>query len=148
MTTIAYRDGIIAYDSRVTADGFIMDDNYEKRIDAGGVNFFLCGATSDWDAFIESYLTTKESKRSLDISALIYDNENKKLLRSSVESDGEIYRIWSSPLRIDAHHSFGSGRDFALAFMYTGMTAEQSVQAASIFDASTGGFIRTFSLPK
>ena len=45
MTTIAYKDGVIAYDSRVTRGDLITDDDCDKCIERDGVNQYgRCGA--------------------------------------------------------------------------------------------------------
>ena len=46
MTTIAYKSGIIAYDSRFTCGDIIEDDDVDKRIDRDGKTFFLSGNLS------------------------------------------------------------------------------------------------------
>ena len=45
MTTIAYKDGVIAGDSRVTAENFIVDDEYDKHVIVGDIHFFCSGST-------------------------------------------------------------------------------------------------------
>jgi len=53
MTTIAYKDGVIACDSRITSGSLIVDDNEIKMVKKGDVVFFLAGSTSDYLAFID-----------------------------------------------------------------------------------------------
>ena len=36
MTTIAYKDGVIAYDSRLIRDDLIMSDDYDKHLEQDG----------------------------------------------------------------------------------------------------------------
>lgn len=42
--------------------------------------------------------------------------------------------------------AIGSGKNFALAFMDTGMSAEEAVRATCKRDIYTGGTIRTFKI--
>lgn len=52
MTTIAYKDGVIAYDSRCTRATIITDDDCKKLDMVEGVHFLCSGATCDFDALI------------------------------------------------------------------------------------------------
>ena len=143
MTTIAFKDGLIAYDSRVSHDdGTIIDDNFEKCLEANDVYFFMSGSTADFEVFIETYLTGKNPGKDLDIEAVVLDEG--KLFRSSIyEKD---FSLWRCPLRLDGVHAIGSGRKFALAYMDVGMTAESALINTAKRDAWTGGIIRTFNI--
>lgn len=145
VTTIAYKNGIIAYDSRESSsDDIIVDDGVEKRFEIdGGVQLFLCGSCADREDFIESYLKFKAVRQDIDIEALIFDPNNKSLFRSSVDDKGV---IWKTKLRLDNHYAIGSGRRFALAFMDAGMSAHEAVIATAKRDVWTGGEIRTFEI--
>jgi len=142
MTTIAYKNGIVAYDSRISADNLIQDDDYEKHIVRDGIHFFVCGATEDWMKFVESYCNQTNPERCLDVSALVL--HGGQLFKSSIEKTDDQFRVWKSPIRLASHISIGSGRDFALAFMDAGMTAYDAVVATTKRDMWTGGTIRTF----
>lgn len=63
MTTIAYKDGVIAYDSRVTRSGTIVSDNAPKCQVVDGVSFFLSGAVCDEKALIAAYFGTPSALR-------------------------------------------------------------------------------------
>lgn len=144
MTTIAYKNGIVAYDSRVSADNLIQDDDYEKHIVRDGIHFFVCGATEDWQKFVESYCASTNPERNLDVSALIFHGGD--LFKSSIEKTQDGFRIWKSPIRLESHISIGSGRDFAIAFMDAGMSAYDAVVATTKRDMWTGGTIRSYRL--
>lgn len=47
MTTIAYKDGVIAYDSQITRGNTITYDDYEKCVERNGVRLICSGAVSD-----------------------------------------------------------------------------------------------------
>lgn len=51
MTTIDYKDSVVAYDSRATesSTGHIIDDNIQKRISVDKLHFFPCGALAYMD---------------------------------------------------------------------------------------------------
>lgn len=146
MTTIAYKNGVIAYDSRETSpDDLIVDDDCEKRFDRNPFHFFLCGASSDREEFIESYLNWKAVRDGIDVEAFVYCPSVKLLYRSSIDEKGV---IWKSQLRLDNHYAMGSGRRLALAFMDSGMSAEDAVIATCKRDVWTGGTIRTFKIDR
>jgi len=142
MTTIAYKKGFIACDSRITKDNFIVDDSYEKLITKNGVAFFVCGSTSDSGALIDAYLLGKYDGNSenIDAVALVID---KGLLYTCAIHNKE---FWRSPTRYDNPIALGSGRDFAIAFMDSGMSAEEAVKAACKRDCLSGGEIRVYSV--
>lgn len=144
MTTIAYKDGVIAYDSRISADNLILDDEHEKHIEKDGIHFFLSGSTGDWQDFIDSCCAGLDIVRDLDVSALIIDQG--KLYRSSIEKIRDGFRIWKSPIRMNQTIAVGSGRDFAIAFMDAGLSAYDAVVATTKRDMWTGGIIRIHNL--
>ena len=75
MTTIAYKDGIIAYDSRFTYNNVIVDDDGDKKIEADGKVFIISGAQSDFIYLVDSYLNDKLTKKVRDpVRAMVVDN--------------------------------------------------------------------------
>jgi 20S proteasome alpha/beta subunit len=52
MTTIVYKDGIIAFDSRVVSGDEILDDDFNKLKIVQGVVFVTCGTVPDDENFI------------------------------------------------------------------------------------------------
>lgn len=148
MTTIAYKDGIIAYDSRSTdSHGIIWDDDENKRITVGEVEFFLCGTVADFPKFIDGYLNDNPLSHSIEVCGFIY--QNGKLYCSSVKQvDGDTnWYIWREEIRLGNAVAYGSGEQFAMAYMDMGFTAAEAVQGAMKRDTATGGKIRTFILP-
>lgn len=55
MTTIAYKDGVIAYDSRCTRGTTILDDDANKLYAVKGVSFLCTGANCDFPALIDAF---------------------------------------------------------------------------------------------
>lgn len=144
MTTIAYKDGVIAYDSRFTCHDFIVNDDADKMISADGRMFFLCGAVSDYIYLIDSYLNDRLTRKVVEtVRALVV--EDGKLYATAVSPrDG----FWKCEEPFDNPIAIGSGERFALAFMDTGMTAEEAVRATCKRDIYTGGTIRTFKIDR
>lgn len=139
MTTIAYKDGIIAYDGLVTAGGTILYDDFDKMRERDGVQFFGAGATSEINELIGAYFGDEITG---DCNAtLIVANDGS--LASVGYFDG---KVCSTPLRTDRPYSIGSGADHALTAMDMGATAYQAIEMATKRDTGTGGKIRTITV--
>jgi ATP-dependent protease HslVU (ClpYQ) peptidase subunit len=142
MTTIAYKDKVIAYDSRRTAGDTITDDDADKKIEVEGVQFFLSGATSDIQRFIDLYFGRATDFKNCDCSAMVVVDGKLYLVGIDEESGG----LWKEPKRLDIPHAIGSGKDHALTAMDMGASPVEAVQMAAERNCKTGGRIRTFSL--
>lgn len=146
MTTIAYKDGIIAWDSRMTASNLIVDDDYDKHIVIADIHFFCSGATEFVEDFCNAYAARSATVRDMDVGAIVFE-PNGKLFKSAVEEKHGQFRIWRAPIPLGRISALGSGHDFVLAFMDMGLTAEEAVQRVMKFDAATGGRVHTFQIP-
>lgn len=138
MTTIAYKDGVIACDSRQTRSGTIVADNQSKCQVVGGVSFFLSGAVCDAPALIAAYFGTP-SPVPVECSGFAVDGG--KLLMVGCDDKTGIWRQELDPANPDA---IGSGSAYALAAMDMGASAVEAVRAAMKRDIYTGGRIRTY----
>ena len=136
MTTIAHKDGVIAYDSRVTSGATIIYDDYEKCVTVKGVQFVLSGSTSDYETFIDAYFGTAP-KMKIDVVALVIDGD-QIWCASHSEGDG----FWKCPVLPNLPYAIGSGSDHALTAMDMGATAVEAVEAAIKRDSGTGGRVR------
>lgn len=146
MTTIAYKDGIIAWDSRMTASNLIVDDDYDKHIVIADIHFFCSGATEFVEDFCNAYAARSATVRDMDVGAIVFE-PNGKLFKSAVEEKHGQFRIWRAPIPLGRISALGSGHDFVLAFMDMGLSAEEAVQRTMKFDAATGGRVHTFQIP-
>jgi ATP-dependent protease HslVU (ClpYQ) peptidase subunit len=140
MTTIAYKDGVIAYDSQVTRGDIITDDAYEKCIELKGVKFFCAGALSDHQRLVDLYFGAK-SEGNIDASALVFDGVSLMMVAVD-DSTG----LWKSPILLDRIYAIGSGSPFAFAAMDMGASAYQAIEMAAKRDTNTGGMIRTATI--
>jgi len=138
MTTIAFKDGLIAYDSRCTQDQTIVDDNHNKKVTVEKVHFFFSGALSDYNDFIESYFGKKPEYK-LSCSAFVCDKG--KVYKCGV--DNEIM-FWKVLIEVPA--SIGSGQDHAITAMDMGADAKTAVKMAIKRDSGSGGRVRVFKL--
>jgi ATP-dependent protease HslVU (ClpYQ) peptidase subunit len=137
MTTIAYKDGVIAYDSRETLGSTIMDDDCEKCQTSGGVQFLCTGSTPDYPALIAGYFGEVVTG-SVEASGLAIDDGVLSLIGHDRKTG-----FWKDQLRLDNPFAIGSGSHFALTAMDMGATAAEAVEMAKKRDTSTGGLVRT-----
>ena len=152
MTTIAVKDGVIAFDSRRTRDGrIIISDNEDKSIrfekDGKECVAVAAGSIPDVNTLISIY-TGKISESdcnsdNLQAEAFVMENEDGK---------PKVIHIWFScgsllkQTPCDKGDAIGSGSDFALAAFDHGATAVKAVKAAKKRDVYTGGVVRSVRL--
>lgn len=140
MTTIAFKDGIIAYDSRELGDFTIYNDSARKHFERNGVHFFISGPVTCIPIIMSLYFdATSEAPKGESGSAFVVD-------------DGVVYRaglnkkqgFWTYP----SHNvnAIGSGTDHALTAMDCGLSAKEAVVMAARRDAATGGLIHTYKV--
>lgn len=141
MTTIAYKDGVIATASSVMEGNVIVDNDVEKHYERDGVKFFIIGAPSDHEKLIEEYLNPT-GRQVGDTGALVVDGD--KLFKVGSEEGGK--GLWRCPLRRNNPAAIGTGADFALAAMDFGHSAEKAVAYAMTRDVFTGGEIKTYKV--
>ncbi|MGY2337960.1 proteasome subunit beta [Pseudomonas sp. SDO5532_S415] len=137
MTTIAYKDGVIAYDSRQTRNDRIVSDSALKCQVVDGVSFFLSGAVCDEKALTAAYFGTP-SPVPVECSGYVVDG-GKLMMVGHDDKTG----IWKQALDPSNPDAIGSGAAYALAAMDMGASAEDAVRAAMKRDIYTGGTIRT-----
>ncbi|GLX91953.1 proteasome subunit beta [Pseudomonas fragi] len=138
MTTIAYKDGVIAYDSRQTRNSAIVSDNAPKCQVVDGVSFFLSGAVCDEKALIAAYFGTA-SPVPVECSGYVVDG-GKLIMVGHDDKTG----IWKQELELSNPDAIGSGAAYAVAAMDMGASAEDAVKAAMKRDIYTGGEVRLF----
>lgn len=137
MTTIAYRDGIIATDGQVTAGDVIVFLDEIKREEKDCVAFFLCGSEDEREELMDAW---PEGKVSKDCNAGGFAI-NQGVLLGCCANNGRV-STWSHPR--SANWAFGSGEQFAIGAMDAGLTAADAIAVASNRDVATGGTIRTY----
>lgn len=139
MTTIAYKDGVIAYDGRVSAGGTIVYDDFDKKREREGVLFFGTGSVSEITELIGAYFGEGIAGE-CGASAMVLHDDTLTLI--SYE-DGKVYK---SLIIADRPYAIGSGRDHAFTAFDMGATAYQAVEMATKRDTGSGGLIRTHTI--
>lgn len=140
MTTIAYKDGVIAYDSRQTRNDRIVSDSCLKCHVVDGVSFFLSGAVCDEKALVAAYFGTP-SLVPIECSGYVVDG-GKLMMVGHDDKTG----IWKQDLDPSNPDAIGSGATYAIAAMDMGASAEDAVRAAMKRDIYTGGIVRSITI--
>jgi len=138
MTTIAYKDGIIATDGRIRNDDIVATDDREKRYEVDGGFIFFAGSDRTIDALqaLGSFAAGAEVGSSCWNAFFVNDNGDLYLCGAE---DG---KVWMEKDRDLMPTAIGSGTHLALAAMDMGLTAAEAVEYASTRDTATGGTIR------
>ena len=139
MTTIAYKDGIIAYDSLLTRSGVITDSNYNKSFKVNNIFYFLTGAVCDYKEFLNVASGKQKQRDDIKLEVECFTVIGKDVFLCAIDDE-----YWKSP--IIKSTAIGSGRDFAYAAMDCGCSAKEAVKIACNRDIYTGGKIRTYKI--
>lgn len=149
MTTIAYRDGIMAADTKITDDGI----QWAEMTCIRKINDLLVGASGNID-IVEWFLRTwnRDSVNNLNIDHPIARLEGSKdqEFEALVAAPGTLYYLTPKLIatKIDCKYAaIGSGQNIALGAMWMGATAEKAIDAAMAHDQMTGGKVISISLP-
>lgn len=141
MTTIAYKDGVMASDSKIHWQNNAFEDNELKiRRLASGDLIGIAGDSGDLD-FMSDYCQGLCDKKDMP------DNLDSYIIVCEKRT-GKVYIMEEKLKRIDVGESYaiGSGMQYALAAMECGKTAIEAVKIASKFDPWTGGKIHWLEL--
>jgi ATP-dependent protease HslVU (ClpYQ) peptidase subunit len=149
MTTVAYRNGVVAGDSRVTAtDGSIYSEDQPKFVVSKkhGVIYLFAGDLAGAQAVIRALERLPQMPWLSDVEAPLPDDVDFELL--TITRDGLIYSFdgphW---YKVNAEFvAIGSGGVGATAAMHMGAESTRAVEVAMLVDSSSGGPIHTFRL--
>lgn len=145
MTTIAYKDEILAYDSRLTKGDTILDDNFDKSVSIKDNNFFYTGSPYDLDHLINGFLNKTrvlEDDHQINSEAIVIDSDSN-IWNCSFDEENAFWRFKLDPKKILA---IGSGMAYALTAMDCGKSAVEAVKYAAKRDIFTGGSIRSYNI--
>lgn len=136
MTTIAYRNGVLAADTRMCLGDNLLGTTVKIARNANGD---LAGAAGDatynfaflkWFTGLESTPPPEAKQTDNNIDRGVIFRKNGVI---------EVYEPRGQFQVVAPYYAFGSGRPEALGAMYAGADAETAVRAASAHDAFTGG---------
>jgi len=135
MTTIAYRDGVLATDSRVTSGDVIIGEVRKIAASGDGRIAAVCGVAE----VCQEWLSWWAGPQDADPPEL---DEDTGVI--TVEDDGVWYHTDRGRWQLEAeYHAVGSGRDIALGAMAVGACAVEAIEAAIKHDAMTGGRVQS-----
>lgn len=140
MTTIAYRDGILAADTMVSGSGCRVGSVVKafRRTDG-----HMAGAAGDlsWAQRLLGWFTAGEEGE----APLPKENAGEAII---VRPDGEVFFVDESGMHTLSAEFFslGSGACVALGAMAAGASAETAIEIACRFDCHTGGDITVLHL--
>jgi len=140
LTTIAWKDGKIAYDSRQCRGDTIMSDNVSKKHKYKNHLFFLTGSCHDFNEFMEAIVDGVHENIVYDCSGLMVDPDSAVYEVGSSDNTGS-WRLDLKDIQAPCT-ALGSGYQYALAAMDLGCTAKEAVQQAAKRDLPTGGKIK------
>lgn len=146
MTTVAYRDGVLAADRRVTGGPSIYYDICKLRRGPCGTLYAMAGATSYALALLDWLMAGQQGPAPT-------NPPETPIEVITISPAGEINE-WYNGLRIGPilcgpgdFLAWGSGRGGALGAMAMGASARQAVEIAARFDCATGGKTDVLELP-
>lgn len=139
MTTLAYRDGELATDGRVTAGDMIVSDKRRKvhRLRDGSIMAWS-GSVQQAELLLQAMRKSSRGRHPKldDISAL-----HLRIDGSLWEYEGEAW-VKQDP----GFYATGSGSPYAFAAMDAGASAKEAVRIAIKRDANSGGRVQSLKL--
>ncbi len=148
MTTVAFRDGVMASDSQGNDSGIgivKLQKLFKRKI---GGKEYLIGVCGYWEAALlwMDWFAKKDSATFERLTKLTEDNGFTVLLW-----DGKKLMYSDTLMRLtecnQEYYAVGSGAAHAITAMDCGKSARQAVQMAMKRDINTGGRVVTMRLP-
>jgi 20S proteasome alpha/beta subunit len=143
LTIIAYKNGVLASDSRVTFNDLVLSDTIKKIHQHDGVMGGASGdasATHDFIKWIKKGANLKKLPKGKYRGLVILDRSllegSKKIQMIHVDNQDEYFEVF------DEFTAIGSGDKIAIGAMSAGATAEEAVRIASEKITSCGGAIQ------
>lgn len=146
MTTIAYRNGVIAADSRETTDDSVgvCEKLFRKRVGRRDVVIAAAGGSYAGLIFVDWFGSGKDAPQTLVQLDLDEDFVAVVLDRGKVYTANHLCRLVEDRNTFTAE---GTGRKAALAAMYCGRGAREAVAVACKVDPYSAPPIVTMKMP-
>lgn len=146
MTTVVYKSGVMAADTRITLGGHVVSDAKQKifKLPDGSV-VGVAGGAAQFETFLE------------DISQMTnpiqYQNDELDSLEAILVKNGSVFAFEGASGRfIELGEvevaAIGSGGDFAIGAMAAGASPAEAVEIAARYDAMTGGSVCVIEVEK
>lgn len=140
MTTIAYRDGVMAADSRASYGDFVVPAGTRKlfRLKNGSVAA-VTGSEPIWRAIL-NWLDTDRTEPQP--NPQISDSRGTIIVMNAA-GEIEVFEDGFSYPETSSFMAYGSGQPVALGALYSGASAEEAVRIATLVDKHSGGDVQT-----
>lgn len=139
MTTIVYRDGILAADSAIHAGGCLVGESEAKIFEHKGSLFGVTGSVSG-QSVLKKWL---DDNRSLKNLSNIRDDDLEII---EINPEGKVFYLYDdflhAPIRAE-FHAIGSGFKIALGALEAGATATMAVEICIKLDCYTAGKVKS-----
>ena len=141
MTTIAYKDGILAADTQLTYSGGVSGTSRKLELLSDGRVVAIAGDVTQeywFKQVLQGVKIPKKKYKFKGIQAIIIDGT-------------KVYQCWDGPELIDVGDSYlaiGHGHSIARAGMAIGMTAKQAVKMAGEVNIYTNTIVDTYDADK
>lgn len=155
MTTIAYKNGVMVSDGRMSLGDMIIKDDTQKVFWVNNHLVGVCGMARAINTFVtwlqkmtDYHIVNQEVGELVDlVPPALEDDEGYSALVVTPSRQVLMYE-GNTPIDmgLDVPMSVGSGSCFALASMKTGASAEEAVKVACELDVYSGGEITVVQL--
>lgn len=140
MTTIVYRDGVLAADTRAYSGSAQPIGNKQKIFKIKGGSCF--GVSTPAPGLTEEILNWFLELKNMDHEPVLHDRSFDML---EIDKDGQVWFYHNSfrptgPITAD-YYAIGSGAEYAMGAMAMGADAVDAVAAASHHDVWTGSIV-------
>lgn len=139
MTTIAYANNVMCADTRMTCNSVYSDTNFKKIKEGCEYIIGFAGSEDDvimaWEALDNGDMPLCEV-----LKTLLPKTESSGIAALLATRSGDLYDLYGERRFSKCHKpwgAIGSGREFALATLYLGHSAELAVKVAGQFDIYT-----------
>jgi ATP-dependent protease HslVU (ClpYQ) peptidase subunit len=141
LTTIAFKDGILSSDSRMTCQDLITNEKCVKIHKVTNGYVAIAGSLADGLCLVEMMngLSEYEDLSELQVSVLYVEIKNNKCIPYKLEFSGNNKII---RLKMDKICAIGSGSYFALGAMHSGASAIESIKVAAKLDVFTNARVQ------
>lgn len=137
MTTIVYRDGVLAGDTRVTVGDMVVTNRKTKvhRLKDGRL-FGWCGGVEHAEVLLRALRKNKALPEGNACDALLVTPDGTLWLRENV--------IWIK--QKEPYYALGSGSPYAWGALDAGATAVEAVEIGINRDTNSGGRVKFVAL--
>lgn len=147
MTTLVYRNNVLASDSQATENPTMMKHDIEKLFLFDNAVIGICGNLFMAHMFLTLYKQSMNKKK-IEPSDDWIDTADDEIEIMVMKEDKLFlfdYRLTPVDISSLSYYAMGSGEDVAYGALYMGATAAEAVQAAASRDSSTSSKVMVYN---